>query len=156
MDSNVTTLTSSISYQSGSVSPTSAQSGSRVDNPAQNLQRNEQLNPQAEGAAQAKIEEQLKETQQLREQQRDSLAEQREQLKSVVDSLNQIPDVQKRDVKFVVDDRNGELFTSVFNKSTDELIREIPTEEFRELQQRLANFQDAISETTGLFVDQMV
>ncbi|GGB10583.1 flagellar protein FlaG [Agarivorans gilvus] len=77
-------------------------------------------------------------------------------VEDVVKSINQILEVQDRDVKFVVDERDGQFFTSVLNRSTDELIREIPSEEYRQLEERLRKFQDAIGETTGLFVDQLV
>ncbi|WP_026972611.1 flagellar protein FlaG [Aliagarivorans marinus] len=136
---------------SSSPSTNTTQSAAR-ENQAQNLLNNEQVSRQPRVSDQ----EQLKEVQQLREQQREQLQDDRESVQESVDSLNQILEAQNRDVKFVVDDRNGELFTSVFNRSTDELIREIPSEEFRELQQRLSNFQDAIGEATGLFVDQLV
>lgn len=77
-------------------------------------------------------------------------------VEDVVKSINQILEVQDRDVKFVIDERDGQFFTSVLNRSTDELIREIPSEEYRQLAERLQKFQDAIGETTGLFVDQLV
>ncbi len=77
-------------------------------------------------------------------------------VEDVVNSINQILEVQNRDVKFVIDERDGQFFTSVLNRSTDELIREIPSEEYRQLEERLKKFQDAIGETTGLFVDQLV
>ncbi|MEE1672887.1 flagellar protein FlaG [Agarivorans aestuarii] len=80
----------------------------------------------------------------------------RSSAEEVVKSINQILEVQDRDVKFIVDERDGRFFTSVLNRSTDELIREIPTEEYRRLEDRLRNFQDAIGKTTGLFVDQIV
>ncbi|WP_411991660.1 flagellar protein FlaG [Agarivorans sp. DSG3-1] len=82
--------------------------------------------------------------------------EDKTQIDDVVASLNQLLEVQDRDVKFVVDERDGQFFTSVLNRSTDELIREIPTEEYRQLEERLKKFQDAIGQTTGLFVDQLV
>ncbi|MPW28678.1 hypothetical protein F9L16_06630 [Agarivorans sp. B2Z047] len=82
--------------------------------------------------------------------------EDKSQVEDVVASLNQLLEVQDRDVKFVVDERDGQFFTSVLNRSTDELIREIPTEEYRQLEERLRKFQDAIGQTTGLFVDQLV
>jgi flagellar protein FlaG len=82
--------------------------------------------------------------------------EDQSQVEDVVASLNQLLEVQDRDVKFVVDERDGQFFTSVLNRSTDELIREIPTEEYRQLEERLRKFQDAIGQTTGLFVDQLI
>ncbi|WP_432453522.1 MULTISPECIES: flagellar protein FlaG [unclassified Agarivorans] len=80
----------------------------------------------------------------------------RASVEDVVKSINQILEVHNRDVKFVVDERDGQFFTSVLNRSTDELIREIPSEEYRQLSERLRKFQDAIGETTGLFVDKLV
>ncbi|BEU02812.1 hypothetical protein OAG1_16120 [Agarivorans sp. OAG1] len=88
--------------------------------------------------------------------QKERQTEDRTQVEDVVSSLNQLLEVQDRDVKFVVDERDGQFFTSVLNRSTDELIREIPTEEYRQLEERLRKFQDAIGQTTGLFVDQIV
>ncbi|MGY5449759.1 flagellar protein FlaG [Agarivorans sp. MS3-6] len=101
-----------------------------------------------------KEQQQAKAQQQADQEKRQS--DDREQVEDVVASINQLLEVQDRDVKFVVDERDGQFFTSVLNRSTDELIREIPTEEYRQLEERLQKFQDAIGETTGLFVDQLV
>ncbi|WP_163131742.1 flagellar protein FlaG [Agarivorans sp. Alg241-V36] len=101
-----------------------------------------------------KEQEKIKAEQEAKQQERQT--EDKSQVEDVVASLNQLLEVQDRDVKFVVDERDGQFFTSVLNRSTDELIREIPTEEYRQLEERLKKFQDAIGQTTGLFVDQIV
>ncbi|WP_432467965.1 flagellar protein FlaG [Agarivorans sp. Z349TD_8] len=101
-----------------------------------------------------KQQQEVKEQQSTEKEQRQ--VDDKEQVEEVVASINQLLEVQNRDVKFVVDERDGQFFTSVLNKNTDELIREIPSEEYRQLQERLRNFQEAIGETTGLFVDQLV
>jgi len=101
----------------------------------------------------------LQEENKVAKQQAEERAEQdqdKASVEDVVKSINQILEVQDRDVKFVIDERDGQFFTSVLNRSTDELIREIPSEEYRQLAERLQKFQDAIGETTGLFVDQLV
>lgn len=99
----------------------------------------------------------LQEENKVAKQQAEERADQdKASVEDVVKSINQILEVQDRDVKFVVDERDGQFFTSVLNRSTDELIREIPSEEYRQLEERLRKFQDAIGETTGLFVDQLV
>ncbi|GDY27935.1 hypothetical protein AHAT_38250 [Agarivorans sp. Toyoura001] len=101
-----------------------------------------------------KEQQKVKAQQQVEQEERQ--VEDKSQIEDVVASLNQMLEVHDRDVKFVVDERDGQFFTSVLNRSTDELIREIPTEEYRQLEERLRKFQDAIGQTTGLFVDQLV
>ncbi|WP_220721072.1 flagellar protein FlaG [Agarivorans litoreus] len=140
MDSNVSSITASnltTSFSGGKEQKVSAADKMEVA----------QLSLQKE-------QEKIKAEQEAKQQERQ--AEDKSDVEDVVASLNQLLEVQDRDVKFVVDERDGQFFTSVLNRSTDELIREIPSEEYRQLEERLRKFQDAIGQTTGLFVDQIV
>ncbi|MFM2482607.1 flagellar protein FlaG [Celerinatantimonas sp. YJH-8] len=73
----------------------------------------------------------------------------------IVAAANQILEAQPTAVRFKVDKSDGEMVTSIYNSSTNELIREIPSQELREISARLKEYQDA-TDQAGLLVDQLV
>jgi flagellar protein FlaG len=78
-----------------------------------------------------------------------------EDIVNVVDEVNQILKVQSTAVRFKVDKQDGELVTSIYNTDTHEVIREIPSQELREISTRLKEYQDA-TDQAGLLVDKIV
>lgn len=78
-----------------------------------------------------------------------------EDIINIVDAVNQILKVQSTAVRFKVDKQDGELVTSIYNTDTHEVIREIPSQELREISTRLREYQDA-TEQAGLLVDKIV
>lgn len=96
---------------------------------------------------------------QLDQRQLEKQAKQREEeldYEELVNSVNQFLQSETRAVRFKIDERDGQMVTSVFNQDTDELIREIPNEELRDLDDRLRQLQGAIDQSMGLFVDKLV
>lgn len=78
-----------------------------------------------------------------------------EDIVNAVETVNQVLKMQSTAVRFKVDKQGGELVTSIYNTDTHELIREIPSQELREISTRLKEYQDA-TEQAGLLVDKIV
>jgi len=60
-----------------------------------------------------------------------------QELESVVTEMNAVAQNLQRDLLFSVDDKNGGTFVKVIDKETDEVVREIPSKEVREIKARL-------------------
>ena len=60
-----------------------------------------------------------------------------EELEKVVENLNAFVQLSKRDVAFAVDETSGRDVISVFESETQELIRQIPSEEALALLKRM-------------------
>lgn len=78
-----------------------------------------------------------------------------EDIEQLVDLVNKTLKTQSTAVRFKVDKQDGELVTSIYNTDTHEVIREIPSQELREISARLKEYQNA-TEQAGLLVDQIV
>jgi len=61
-----------------------------------------------------------------------------EQVEQAVAKLNDYVQQSERKLEFKVDDDSGQTVVRVFNKGSDELIRQIPNEEALELAKRLS------------------
>ncbi|MCB1802330.1 MAG: flagellar protein FlaG [Gammaproteobacteria bacterium] len=64
-------------------------------------------------------------------------AEDREGLQDVVSNLNQLVRDLHRELQFSVDDDSGETVVKVIDRETDEVVRQIPSEEVMRLRKRL-------------------
>ena len=60
-----------------------------------------------------------------------------EELESVVTEMNTVAQDLQRDLLFSVDEKNGGTFVKVIDRETDEIVREIPSKEVREIKSRL-------------------
>jgi len=60
-----------------------------------------------------------------------------EELESVVTEMNTVAQDLQRDLIFSVDEKSGGTFVKVIDKETDEIVREIPSKEIREIKARL-------------------
>jgi flagellar protein FlaG len=60
-----------------------------------------------------------------------------EKLEDVVKSLNDYVQSQQRELQFVVDEVTGRTVVKVYDAATDEMIRQIPSEQLLELSRRL-------------------
>ena len=76
-------------------------------------------------------------------------SETKSDLDETVKSMNDLAQNLHRQLLFSIDDRTGDYFVKVVDKETDEVIREIPSEEMRELKARL-------EETTGVIFNDIV
>jgi flagellar protein FlaG len=113
--------------------------------------------PQTEPTKNSELAQELQNNRVQRQQ--DKQAEQREEdvnYEDLVKSVNNFLQSETRAVRFKVDERDGQMVTSVFNQETDELIREIPNEDLRDLDNRLREMQGSIDQSMGLFVDKLV
>lgn len=70
-----------------------------------------------------------------------------EQLQKVVEQLNDHVQMIKRDLHFSVDDASGRTVIRVTNSETDELVRQIPSEEVLQISR---NLKEQIDSITGL------
>lgn len=61
----------------------------------------------------------------------------REDVDNVVQSLNSMAQNLHRELLFSVDEDSGETIIKVVDKETDEVVREIPSEEVRQMRARL-------------------
>ncbi len=81
-------------------------------------------------------------------------AEQKEPLKTeelddVVVELNDLAQNLQRDLQFSVDDKSGDTIIKVYDKQTEEIVREIPSAEIRAIKARLQDtagviFKDSV------------
>jgi len=60
-----------------------------------------------------------------------------EELELVVTEMNTVAQDLQRDLIFSVDEKSGGTFVKVIDKETDEIVREIPSKEIREIKSRL-------------------
>ena len=60
-----------------------------------------------------------------------------EELDSVVTDMNSVAQNLQRDLLFSVDEKSGGTFVQVIDKETEEIVREIPSKEIREIKARL-------------------
>ena len=67
-----------------------------------------------------------------------------EPLKEVVSELNNLVRDLHRELQFSIDDKSGETVIKVVDSKTDEVVRQIPSEEVVRLRQRLEDAAGAI------------
>ena len=75
------------------------------------------------------------------------------QLEEMVDDLNGFAQAVQRQLQFSIDDENGKIYVKVVDAETQAVIREIPSEEIRNMQKQLKEVSDALfrnSEGTSL------
>jgi len=73
------------------------------------------------------------------------------EVKDNLDKLNEYIPVTSTNLKFEFDDGGDLPIIKVLDKSNDEVIREIPTEEFREIAKALDEFADKLTNKGLLF-----
>lgn len=99
---------------------------------------NQQVNssPQVESIKKAEATAQFEEQQKTQEQQSEKPIG-NEELESVVTEMNSVAQNLQRDLLFSVDEKSGGTFVKVIDKETEEVVREIPSKEVREIKARL-------------------
>jgi flagellar protein FlaG len=60
-------------------------------------------------------------------------------LSGTVSDLNKLAQQMHRELRFSVDDESGEMVVKVIDKETDEVLRQIPSEEILVLRKRMAD-----------------
>lgn len=72
-----------------------------------------------------------------------------ENLKEVVSDLNKLVQNLQRELQFSVDDDSGETVVKVIDRETDEVVRQIPSEEVMALKRRLEETSGVIFEDSA-------
>lgn len=93
----------------------------------------------------------LKNAQNLKEQEGKEDKELFVEVKDNLEKLNEYIPVTSTNLKFEFDDGGDLPIIKVLDKSNDEVIREIPTEEFREIAKALDEFADKLTNKGLLF-----
>lgn len=78
-----------------------------------------------------------------------------DEVKENLEKLNKYIPVTATNLKFEFDEQGDPPIIKVFDKTSEEVIREIPTEEFREVAKALDEFADKLT-NKGLLVNQTV
>jgi len=72
-----------------------------------------------------------------------------QQIESVVAKLSDFVQAVQRDLSFTVDDNTGETVIVVKDTQTDEVVRQIPSEDFLLLAQKLRDLQEKLESSKG-------
>lgn len=72
-----------------------------------------------------------------------------EQIESVVAKLSDFVQAIQRDLSFSVDDESGETVIIVKDSQTDEVVRQIPSEDLLQLAQNLRDLQEKLEGSKG-------
>ncbi|MDX1538631.1 flagellar protein FlaG [Arsukibacterium sp.] len=80
----------------------------------------------------------------------------RTELQQAVDVVNQAVSLEQRSLSFSIDDLSGRSVIKVVDFETDELIKQIPTEELLKVAQDIKRLQDEMGQSIGLLIDNKV
>ncbi|MBV2127883.1 flagellar protein FlaG [Arsukibacterium indicum] len=80
----------------------------------------------------------------------------RTELQQAVDVVNQAVALEQRSLSFSIDDLSGRSVIKVVDFETDELIKQIPTEELLKVAQDIKRLQDEMGQSIGLLIDNKV
>lgn len=72
-----------------------------------------------------------------------------DQMKELADDMNEIMDDLQTSIGFSIREENNQVIVQIKNRDTDELVRQIPSEELLVLKEKMEEF-------TGLIFDQSV
>ena len=72
----------------------------------------------------------------------DTSAVKGKQLAEMVEDLNGLTQSIRRQLQFSIDDENGKVYVKVLDAETKDVIREIPSEEIRNMQNQLREMSD--------------
>lgn len=78
------------------------------------------------------------------------------ELQQAVDVVNQAVSLEQRSLSFSIDDVSGRSVIKVVDFATDELIKQIPTEELLKVAQDIKRLQDEMGQSIGLLIDNKV
>jgi flagellar protein FlaG len=80
----------------------------------------------------------------------------KEELQQAVDVVNQAVALEQRSLSFSIDDVSGRSVIKVVDFETDELIKQIPSEELLKVAQDIKRLQDEMGQSIGLLIDSKV
>jgi len=96
-----------------------------------------------------KITQQQQEAVEQKSQTEETRTQMEERLTKQVSKMNEYVQSIQRDLKFTVDDNSGEVVVKVFNASTNELVRQFPSEEALKLSERI---KESMENSSGLIL----
>jgi flagellar protein FlaG len=77
-------------------------------------------------------------------------------LQQAVDVINQAVALEQRSLNFSIDDVSGRSVIKVIDYETDELIKQIPSEELLKVAQDIKRLQNEMGQSIGLLIDNKV
>lgn len=80
----------------------------------------------------------------------------RAELQQAVDVVNQAVALEQRSLSFSIDDVSGRSVIKVIDYETEELIKQIPSEELLKVAQDIKRLQDEMGQSVGLLIDNKV
>jgi len=80
----------------------------------------------------------------------------KEELQQAVDVVNQAVALEQRSLSFSIDDVSGRSVIKVVDFETDELIKQIPSEELLKVAQDIKRLQEEMGQSIGLLIDSKV
>ena len=80
----------------------------------------------------------------------------RTELQNAVDVVNQAVALEQRSLSFSIDDVSGRSVIKVVDFETDELIKQIPSEELLKVAQDIKRLQEEMGQSIGLLIDSKV
>ncbi|WP_301003799.1 flagellar protein FlaG [Arsukibacterium sp.] len=78
------------------------------------------------------------------------------ELQQAVDVVNQAVALEQRSLSFSIDDVSGRSVIKVVDFATDELIKQIPSEELLKVAQDIKRLQEEMGQSIGLLIDNKV
>lgn len=78
------------------------------------------------------------------------------ELQQAVDVVNQAVALEQRSLNFSIDDASGRSVIKVIDYETDELIKQIPSEELLKVAQDIKRLQEEMGQSIGLLIDNKV
>lgn len=78
------------------------------------------------------------------------------ELRRAVEVVNQAVALEQRSLSFSIDDASGRSVIKVVDFETNELIKQIPTEELLKVAQDIKRLQDEMGQSIGLLIDNKV
>lgn len=77
-------------------------------------------------------------------------------LQQAIDVVNQAVALEQRSLSFSIDDASGRSVIKVVDFETDQLIKQIPTEELLKVAQDIKRLQEEMGQSIGLLIDKKV
>ncbi|WP_215397879.1 flagellar protein FlaG [Rheinheimera oceanensis] len=78
------------------------------------------------------------------------------ELQQAVDVVNQAVALEQRSLSFSIDEVSGRSVIKVIDYETDELIKQIPSEELLKVAQDIKRLQEEMGQSIGLLIDNKV
>lgn len=80
----------------------------------------------------------------------------KQELTQAIEVLNQAAIIEQRSLSFSIDDLSGRSIIKVIDQKTEQLIRQIPSEELLKVAQDIKKLQEEMGQSLGLLIDRKV